>query len=116
MKNDFENTYKMIAVNKDKLQSLGFKYSKSSSDSENELYIYRFPVSKYKKHSTLTCELLVELHSGDVIVNVYDNNDNFYTPFYQNRCGNFHVMSIKIKKSIMKEFKKMEIKKCEDKQ
>jgi len=111
MKKDFENTYKMKDVNKDKLQSLGFRYSKSNSDSENNFYLYRFPVHKYKKLTTIFCELLVEEKSGCAVINVYDANGNFYTPFYHDRYGNFSIMSTRIEKNILKELKKLEIEK-----
>lgn len=80
-------------LTKDQLLSKGFKFSRTFSDNENEVYTYRFPVYKYNKMTVLECELRVVLSEDKVDINVYNYNTNDkYAPFYYCEYGNYNQM------------------------
>ena len=81
-----------LKTTKDDLYSKGFRYNKVMSD-EVDVYSLRFPVYKYKKYTTLECELDVILQTGEIIINVfnYGTNDG-YTPFYCHEYGRTKIL------------------------
>lgn len=50
-------------------------------------YAYRFPVYKYKKEPILWCNIYVELEQKTCNVNVMDQNNNTYAPFFNRVYG-----------------------------
>lgn len=80
-------------LTKEQLLSKGFRFSRSLSDDENDVYTYRFPVFKYKKMIVLECELRVTLGEEKININVYDyNTNNKYAPFYHCEYGSYNEM------------------------
>lgn len=90
--------------------SKGFRFSRSLSDDENDVYTYRFPVFKYKKMIVLECELRVTLGEDKININVYDYNTNDkYAPFYYCEYGNYDEMLKIINDKIEYTLKKLAI-------
>lgn len=88
-----QNKYYKQNISKECLTSNGFKYRKSLSDEETNIYTYRFPVFKYKRMTVLECELNISLEDGEVKLNVFDygTNDKF-AAFYYCEYGNYDKM------------------------
>lgn len=87
----------------------GFQYNKLLS-SDNEIYTYRFAVHKYKKYSILTCELSIDLYSGVVGIDLYDEKWELYYPFYSIKCGNYDSLLEPIYKKISDKLQEFGIK------
>ena len=82
-----------LKTTKDDLYSKGFHYNKLMSD-ETDVYSLRFPVHKYKKFITLEGEILVELQTGDIAINVFNYGTNeWYSPFYVQDYGRYEILS-----------------------
>lgn len=111
VKSIIKDKYKLANHSKEDLKNLGFYYSSFLSDSEVQIYTYRFSVLKYKNKTVLECELAIDTTHGDVKINVYDMNHNLYTPFYYIECGNYDELLTKINKKIKSELTKLGIKK-----
>lgn len=111
MKRITENRYIKRNVTKDWLKQNNFHYSRIYSDIETEAYTYRFPVYKYNAKVILECELVLYEDTGEVKINVYDNN-------YNSKCAAFYCESnvynkfvSKIEKKIKNEIRKLGIQK-----
>ena len=100
-------TYQINNPTIENLRNHGIRYSTTLSTNEESVYVYRFPVYKYKRKTTLECEISVEVNSNIVIVNVYNSNHSVYAPFYNDEYGNFEPLLEIINKNIMIEFKKL---------
>ena len=99
-----------LKTTKEDLYNKGFRYNGLMSDTETDCYSIRFPVLKYKKRTTLECELTVELQTGNVITNVfYYRTCDQYTPYYYVEYGRYDTLKT-IKKEINKHMKKLGIK------
>lgn len=84
-----------LKLTKDELYSKGFHYNKLMSDDVTDYYSLRFPVLKYKKMTTLECELTVELQTGAVVLNVFNYGTNdIYVPYYNNQYGQYETLDI----------------------
>ena len=95
-----------LKTTKDDLYSKGFHYNKLMSD-ETDLYSLRFPVHKYKKYTTLEAEVIVELQTGDIVVNVFNFGTNErYSPFYIQEYGRYDILD-SINKTIDAQLKKI---------
>ena len=95
-----------LKTTKDDLYGKGFHYNKLMSD-ETDIYSLRFPVHKYKKYTTLEAEIIVELQSGDVIVNVFNYGTNErYSPFYVQDYGRYEILG-SINKAINEQLKRI---------
>ena len=104
-------------VTKQWLLSHNFRYNRSLSDNESEVYTYRFPVYKYDKFTTLECELYIILGEDRVRINVYDYGTyNKYAPFYYCQYGNYDTMLKTVWKNIDKKRKLLGIIKNNDKE
>jgi hypothetical protein len=102
-----KNLYKINNLTIENLRNLGFRYSTLLSNDEEKIYIYRFPVYKYKNKTVLECELTVEINTNNIIVNVYNSHHEIYTPFYNVEYGNFEPILDIVNKNINKEFRKL---------
>lgn len=110
MKNISQTKYIKRNITKDWLLSNGFRYNRLFSDTETEVYTYRFPVYKYEKFTILECELKVIIGEDNVCINIYDYNTlNRYAPFYYLEYGNYTVMIKEIWQKINKELIKLGI-------
>ena len=60
------------------------------------LYSYRFPVYKYKKEPTLWCTLFLDTENNSCGLNVSDQNNNTYAPFFNRTysSGNKVIASV----------------------
>ncbi len=75
--------YIMNKISKDKLLRNNFRYSKQLSNTDENVYILRFPLCKYKKYTTLEGVISTDLNTGRKNVNVYNCNINsIYPPCY----------------------------------
>ena len=101
-----------LKTTKDDLYSKGFHYNKLMSD-ETDFYSMRFPVHKYKKTTTLECELAVELQTGNITINIFNYGTNeIYTPFYNLEYGRYAILD-SINKAIEDQLKKIGAKEVE---
>lgn len=115
LKQELEDNYILKNHTVENLKSLGFRrYSLISSD-ENKLpyYIYRFPVNKYLGTTTLECELVIDSDTGDMRVDVRDMDRDLFSMFYNQPTKSNKDFLSKIKKNIIKEFKKLGLMKIE---
>ena len=108
------NTYIIDDCNKSSLLLLGFRFNSNYSDNESECYTYHFPIFTNYIHSpTLECELMVELKTSKVKINVFDKNSSngktTYKPFYNYEYGNYSKIIDKINKVILSKFQKLGI-------
>ena len=100
----------VLKATKDELYKKGFHYNKMMSDDVTDCYSLRFPVHKYKKFTTLECEIVVELQTGNVITNVFNYGTNdIYAPYYYNEYGNYPILD-KIKHAIKVQMKRLGVK------
>lgn len=75
--------YIMNEVSKEKLIKNGFRYSRQLSNADENIYILRFPLHKYRKYTALEGVISTELNTGETNVNVYSCNINsIYPPCY----------------------------------
>lgn len=110
MKDLLKENYIKKNITKEWLQSNHFRYNKSYSDHEENVYTYRFPVYKYGCCVTLEAEILIFVNSGEVRINVYDSHTrNKYAPFYYREYGEYSTVINTINDKILKEFKKLGI-------
>ena len=81
---------KFVLPNPDEkfLNKHGFRYNKHISDSEGDFYSIRFPVLKYNKATTVDGEIIIDMNSGNVKINVYNYGVRaYYPPFYKTECS-----------------------------
>ena len=103
-------TYIKPNITKQWLLSNNFRYNTRLSDEEIAVYTYRFPVYKYKKFTTLECELSIVLGDHKVKINVYDYNTSaVYATFYYYEYGNYNKMLEVIWGNIEKQLKRLGI-------
>ncbi len=78
------NEFIIKNATKQNLFSLGFHYYSPNKRGDSDIYTYRFPVHKYKKYTTIECEITTECISGKTLLNFYDKATNtMYYPFYE---------------------------------
>ena len=98
------------------LKKLGFEYS-LKSDTENTYYYKSFPVIKYNKIPILFAVILINIDNNNVQIDVYDKNNDCYSPWYLRKNGFgapiYRDLIQKIDNRIMKEIKKIGIIKWE---
>lgn len=111
MSNILKYNYIKTDVSKYWLVKYNFKYNKSLSDEELDIYTYKFTIRKYKNIPVLICELSIDLKTGTTAINVYDENGNMYYPFYHINCGNYDPLLESINKKISKKLNTLGIKK-----
>lgn len=111
MNDILKSKYIKTNISKQWLIQNGFRYNKSLSEDEFEIYTYKFTVHKYKSIPVLICELSIDLKTGTAIINVFDENDNMYYPFYHINCGNYDPLIESINKKITKKLNTLGIKK-----
>lgn len=103
--------YKLRNPTKQNLVSLGYRYYRTTDDNRS-LYLYRFPAYKYKKYTTIECEVVTELNTGYTNINIYEKkNMSAYPPFYsvESRKQYGREFLDSIENRIVKEFAKLNI-------
>ena len=105
------NKFHMTDATKQHLFSLGFRYYSPNKDGSNDIYIYRFPVHKYKKYITIECEVTTECHTGKTCLNFYDKaSRTIYHPFYGININQYSKKFLSsMDKTIKKELRKLDI-------
>ena len=102
-------TYKMKDYSKQYLQSKGFRYNRTLSDSSEEIYTYRFPLISYNKITTIECEISVSITTGMVNINVINSSTReLYASYYNREYGNFEIVKL-IDTKISKKIKELGI-------
>lgn len=81
---------------KDKLLQLNFRYSKTLSNNDENIYILRLPICKYKKYTTLECVILTDLNTGMTSMGVFNSNINMIYPPCYNDNDNGYKSLLKI--------------------
>lgn len=99
--------YTKPGITKEWLNENEFKYNRTLSDSEDNVYTYRFPLCKNGYFVTLECELSCVESTGEIRVDVYDyGTRNRYAAFYCSEYGDYSVMLKSINKRISSELGK----------
>lgn len=109
------NTYKLSNTSEENLKKLGFRYDRNTSDNTTTNYIYRFSVYKYVGKSLLDCELLVNVDTKIVSINVYQQG-KIYPQFYCTEYSGNDALIKEINNKILNEFKKLKIKQTKNKE
>lgn len=98
-------------ITKEWLNKNEFKYNRTLSDSEDNVYTYRFPLCKNGYFITLECELSCVESTGEIRVDVYDyGTRNRYAAFYCAEYGDYSVMLKSINRRINSELKSLGLK------
>ena len=79
------------------MKTLGFKYDHNAND-----FTYEFPVYRSKGKTTLYCKIGINEDTHYVWANVYDNDKELYSPYYNRTYGKSNVIKI-IDSNISKE-------------
>lgn len=108
-KQQLEENYILKNHTINNLKSLGFHRYSPMCDRESSYYIYRFPVNKYLRTTTLECELKVDSNTGNIRVDVYDMDHDLFAMFYNNYTESNKVLLSRINKIILSEYKKLGI-------
>lgn len=99
-------------VDQNWLSSNQFYYSRAFSDTDDPVYIHRFPVYKWGLVATLEAEMRVHINDKSVTVDVYDIaglTRGLYAPFYH-KIDTVHDDFVdKIMKNINKECRRLQI-------
>lgn len=99
-------------VSKDKLLKSGFRYSRQLSTTDENIYILRFPLQRYKKYTTLECVITTELNTGETNINIYDCNiNNIYPPCYNcnDNDNRYKKLFNTVKQAVNKKLKELNI-------
>jgi hypothetical protein len=115
LKQKLEKNYELKNHTLENLKSLGFYRYSPMCDDETTYYIYRFPIYKHLRITTLECELKVCLETGEIRIDLYDMNYNIFPMFYNNdyinNIGSENILMKQISKNIHKEFISLGIRK-----
>lgn len=104
------NSYYKENITKSWLIKNGFRFNKTFSDENTEVYTYRFPVYRYEKMIILESEISVILGENGININVYEYNTNDkYAPFYYCEYGNYDTMLKIIWDKINKELRRLKV-------
>lgn len=102
-----ENQY-VFETTKDKLRKLGFRYSK-----KYEGYVHTFVAYSYKKIVPMIyCRITVDEETKRAWLNVCDDNDRLYAPYYNDEYGKNVIMQ-DIEKAISIELGRLGIEKVD---
>lgn len=108
MKRITNNKYIKKNLSHSWLKQNNFRYSQIFSDSDINAYTYRFPIYKYGTSVILECELVMYEDTGEVRIDVYDNNRNKYAPFYYDSKVHDNFIT-KLDKKIKRKLKELGI-------
>lgn len=88
--------YILMSLDRKKLKKNGFHYNGHISDSDCDFYSIKFPVLQYNNSTTVDGEIIVDMSTGEIKVNVYNyGTKNFYPPFYREKCSEVYEPIIK---------------------
>ena len=88
-------------ITKDKAEKLGFKFSPV-----NDCYTLKFPVYTTKDNKPIIfCNIEIDCKTGEVSLNIYDDNNILYSPYYNREYGRSKVVRT-IDRNIKKQLKK----------
>ena len=108
---DKETEYHMKNTNPEHLERLGFKYRKSMSSAEDNIYAYFFPVYRYHDAIALEARFLLHQESRVIKVDVFDSGTHgIYGPWYYDNSGIHGDLINIINSNIKREMRKMNIK------
>ncbi len=111
LENIANKIYIKPGITKEWLNKNEFKYNRTLSDSEDNIYTYRFPLCKNGYFITLECELSCVESTGEIRVDVYDyGTRNRYAAFYCAEYGDYSVMLKSINRRINSELKRLGLK------
>ena len=97
-------------ITKGYLNKNHFLFSKIFSDSDNEVYYYRFTVWRYGNAGVLEAEIRINTSNGQVNVGCYDaGTRNIYASWYSRDVGNSQVVE-QIDEKIYNEIERLGIK------
>lgn len=104
-------TYKMKNYSKAFLQSHKFRHSGFLSNSEEDIYTYKFPVHFWNKTPTVECEISVSATTGNTNINVYNSGTKeLYAAYYYCEYGVNNIIN-QIQERIVKVIKELNIEK-----
>lgn len=104
----YDNKYAISDNSKEYLTGLGFRQR-----NEDGMYTYHFDALRHERTTVLIGRrIIVYDDSKDIHIDILDNNGLSYAPFYNAAMYNTHrVVLEKVDSAVLKEFKKLGIKK-----
>lgn len=97
------------------LNNLGFKFKRSMSDAEDDVYEYFFPVYRYHAAISIEARFLLWQQSNILTVDVFDSTTHgIYGAWYSDESGIHKEIINIINKNILKEMRRMNITKKKD--
>lgn len=92
------------------LENNNFRWSKIHSDSESDVYIYRFIAWRYGTAGVLEGEIMVDCKDGSIRLGCYDYGTRYcYASWYCREYGTSTVVE-EIDKKMLKELERLGIK------
>lgn len=82
---------------------------------EDEQYIYNFTVLRYEKTTVLRGRIIAYTDINEIKIDVVNNKNIPYLPFYNAEYGNYNTILCNINKNILAEFTKLGITKVNTK-
>lgn len=79
-------------------------------NTDGVIYAHRFPVIKHNNITSLEGEITILGDTGEVLIDVFNLNRTFYSPFYNNIYGDFAPILSKIHEHINQELNRLGIK------
>lgn len=97
-------------ISKNYLSKNHFIYSKIFSDSDNDVYYFRFIVWRYGNAGVLEAEIRINISNGEVRIGCYDaGTRNIYASWYSRDNSNNQVVE-QIDEKIISEINRLGIK------
>jgi len=113
-----DKTYKIKnEIDVDKIDNLGFRYSRVRSDIDNPVYIYKFPVYKHRDTVLLEGWFTLYFNTGEIkvdVMDVYNGLYGRYAPFYYYEYGDYTPILDVIDKRINKELRRIGVEKIKE--
>ena len=107
---DRNTDYQMENTSVGHLNRIGFRYKRSMSDAEDDVYEYSFPVYRYHLAVSLECRFLLWQQSNILKVDVFDSTTHaIYGPWYNDESGIHDEIKRIINKNIDKEMRYLHI-------
>ena len=107
---DRNQDYKIKDNSISNLHRLGFRYKRSMSDAEDDVYEYSFPVYRYHMAISLEARFLLWQQSNILKIDVFDSTTHaIYGPWYNDESAIHRDVKEVVNRNISKEMKRLNI-------